>query len=71
MFNIRRMLIYSKWLILVNVHFLLNGHFLLNVQFLLSLVLLLIIDLTYGLRLHQFLVTKSEEANKSVKTDAN
>ena len=37
----------------------------------LSLVLLLISNLTNGLRLHQFLVTKSEEANKSVKTDAN
>ena len=36
----------------------------------LSLVLLLISNLTNGLRLHQFLVTKSEEANKSVKTDA-
>ena len=38
---------------------------------LLSLVLLLISNLTNGLRLHQFLVTKSAEANKSVKTDAN
>ena len=37
----------------------------------LSLVLLLISNLTNGLRLHQFLVTKSAEANKSVKTDAN
>ena len=37
----------------------------------LSLVLLLISDLTNGLCLHQFLVTKSAEANKSVKTDAN
>ena len=37
----------------------------------LSLVLLLITNLTNGLHLHQFLVTKSEEANKSVKTDAN
>ena len=37
----------------------------------LSLVLLLISNLTNGLRLHQFLVTKSEEANKFVKTDAN
>ena len=37
----------------------------------LSLVLLLISNLTNGLRLHQFLVTKSVEANKSVKTDAN
>ena len=37
----------------------------------LSLVLLLISNLTNGLLLHQFLVTKSEEANKSVKTDAN
>ena len=33
----------------------------------LSLVLLLISNLTNGLRLHQFLVTKSAEANKSVK----
>ena len=37
----------------------------------LSLVFLLISNLTNGLRLHQFLVTKSAEANKSVKTDAN
>ena len=37
----------------------------------LSLVLLLISILTNGLRLHQFLVTKSAEANKSIKTDAN
>ena len=37
----------------------------------LSLVLLLITNLTNELRLHQFLVTKSAEANKSVKTDAN
>ena len=37
----------------------------------LSLVLLLISNLTNGLRLHQFLVTKSEEANKTIKTDAN
>ena len=37
----------------------------------LSLVLLVISNLTNGLRLHQFLVTKSAEANKSVKTDAN
>ena len=37
----------------------------------LSLVLLLISNLTNGLRLHQFLVTKSAEANKSVRTDAN
>ena len=36
-----------------------------------SLVLLLISNLTNGLRLHQFLVTKSAEANKFVKTDAN
>ena len=28
-------------------------------------------SLTNGLRLHQFLVTKSAEANKPVKTDAN
>ena len=40
-------------------------------RFNLSLVLLLISNLTNGLRLHQFLVTKSEEANKSLKTDAN
>ena len=38
---------------------------------LLSLVLLLISNLTNGLRLRQFLVTKSVEANKSVKPDAN
>ena len=38
---------------------------------LLSLVLLLISNLTNGLCLHQFLVTNSEEVNKSVKTDAN
>ena len=37
----------------------------------LSLVLLLISNLTNGLRLHQFLVTKPAEANKSIKTDAN
>ena len=37
----------------------------------LSLFLLLISNLTNGLHLHQFLVTKSVEANKSVKTDAN
>ena len=37
----------------------------------LSLVLLLISNLTNGLRLHQFLVTRSAEANKSIKTDAN
>ena len=36
-----------------------------------SLVLLLISNLTNGLRLHQFLVTKISEVNKSVKTDAN
>ena len=35
--------------------------------FALSLVLLLISNLTNGLCLHQFLVTKSAEANKSVK----
>ena len=37
----------------------------------LNLVLLLISNLTNGLRLHQFLVTKSGETNKSVTTDAN
>ena len=37
----------------------------------LSLVLLRTSDLTNELHLHQFLVTRSEEANKSVKTDAN
>ena len=37
----------------------------------LKLVLLLISNLTNGLRLHQFLVTKSGETNKFVKTDAN
>ena len=36
-----------------------------------SLVFLLIINLTNGLRLHQFLWSKSTEANKSQKTDAN
>ena len=37
----------------------------------LSLVLLLISNLTNELRLHQFLLTKTIEANKSLKTDAN
>ena len=37
----------------------------------LSLVLLCTSDLINELHLHQFLVTRSEEANKSVKTDAN
>ena len=37
----------------------------------LSVVLLLISNLTNGLRFHQFLVTKSEEENKSVKNYAN
>ena len=37
----------------------------------LSLVFLLISYLTNGLRLHQFLGTKTTEANKSLKTDAN
>ena len=37
----------------------------------LSLVFLLISNLTNGLRLHQFLGTKTTEANKSLKTDAN
>ena len=37
----------------------------------LSLVFLLIGNLTNGLRLHQFLGTKTIEANKSLKTDAN
>ena len=37
----------------------------------LSTVLLLIINLTNGLRLHRFLRTKTTEANKSQKTDAN
>ena len=36
----------------------------------LSIVLLLISNLTNGLCLHQFLVTKSAEVNKFVKTDA-
>ena len=36
-----------------------------------SLVFLLISNLTNGLRLHQFLGTKTTEANKSLKTDAN
>ena len=35
----------------------------------LSLVFLLISNLTNGLRLYQFLATKSAEANKSVKTE--
>ena len=34
-------------------------------------VFLLISNLTYGLRLHQFLRTRTTEANKSLKTDAN
>ena len=37
----------------------------------LSLVLLLINFLTNELRLHQFLLTKTTEANKSLITDAN
>ena len=45
--------------------------FVLHIERILSLVLLLISNLTNGLRFHQFLVTKSREANKSVKTDAN
>ena len=36
-----------------------------------SLVFLLISNLTNGLRLHQFLGTKTNEANKLLKTDAN
>ena len=36
-----------------------------------SLVLLLISNLTNGLRLHQFLMSKTTEVNKSLKTDAN
>ena len=36
-----------------------------------SLVLLLISNLTNELRLHQFLLTKTDEANKSLKTDVN
>ena len=36
-----------------------------------SLVLLLISNLTNELRLHQFLLTKTTVANKSLKTDAN
>ena len=36
-----------------------------------SLVFLLISNLISWLRLHQFLGTKSTEANKSLKTDAN
>ena len=35
------------------------------------LVLLLISNLTNGLRLHQFLRTKTTETNKPLKTDAN
>ena len=37
----------------------------------LSLVFLLISNLSNGLRLHKFLGTKTTEANKSLKTDAN
>ena len=37
----------------------------------LSLVLLLISNLTNELCLHQFLVPKTIQANKSLKTDAN
>ena len=37
--------------------------------FILSLVLLLIINLTNDLRLHQFLLTKTTVANKSLKYD--
>ena len=37
----------------------------------LRLVFLLISNLTNGPRLHQLLVTKTTEANKSLKTDAN
>ena len=37
----------------------------------LSLVFLLISNLTNGLHLHQFLGTKTTEANKSLETDAN
>ena len=37
----------------------------------LSLVFLFISNLTSWLRLHQFLGTKTTEANKSLKTDAN
>ena len=36
-----------------------------------SLVFLLISNLSNGLSLHQFLSTKTTEANKSLKTDAN
>ena len=36
-----------------------------------SLVFLLISSLTNGLRLHQFLGTKTTDDNKSLKTDAN
>ena len=36
-----------------------------------SLVFLLNSNLTNGLHLHQFLGTKTTEANKSLKTDAN
>ena len=37
----------------------------------LSLVFLPISNLTNGLRLHQFLRTRTTEANTSLKTDAN
>ena len=43
----------------------------LTLKFILSQVFLLISNLTNGLSLHQFLVTKSAKVNKSVKTDAN
>ena len=37
----------------------------------LSVVFLFISNLTNGLRLHQFLMSKTTKANKSLKTDAN
>ena len=42
-----------------------------SVFYKLSLVLLLISNLINELRLHQFLASKTTEANKSLKTDAN
>ena len=37
----------------------------------LHIVFLLVSNITNGIRLHQFLGTKTTEANKSLKTDAN
>ena len=54
----------------IAVFLLLNCIFILFFDYL-SLVFLLISNLTNGLCLHQFLGTKTTEANKSLKTDAN